>query len=466
VSEGLAPAGVEYFCRSSFEATAACSTTCLPARSWRCRPGRVGIEAAWRTVESRYEARPLRHPRAPGVAPAELCLSPADWNAAAGRSPAAAARGRGGDVTWPRCHAGHRQRRGDSGPVSTRPAATIHEFRRESRAHPGCVLLVAESPGRRELLFDLLRPEGVSRARSPAGKSSPRAMRRSRSRWRHSPRASPSGSAGRDLRRGTALRRPRAARSDAGVARTAIRRGIISSWLTCGPGRLWCTRTTASGRYLGSRPWMPAHAGRSPGAGVRRGRPALRAGAGARSALAATTGAPAETAPLVTSSAATSGRRPGRRAAAKIRRRRGGSCSTSTRAVRHARAIGVEVDEGGCGLRGGLPSRRRGPGPRRSAGASTTCARAPDETGSSAATLLRKPSSRCARRSSACRVAAVAVLVPRRCSPSSTTQPSPTVRRLAQSRSSCFASHDAHYSAATRRQKGVLAGLADGKVTS
>jgi transcription-repair coupling factor (superfamily II helicase) len=96
------------------------------------------------------------------LAPAELCLPPADWNTAAGRRPRLLLGGAGADEAWPAVSTW------EPGCAEVVPArldarrpATIQEFAAGLRAHPGRVLLVAESPGRRELLFDLLRPEGL-----------------------------------------------------------------------------------------------------------------------------------------------------------------------------------------------------------------------------------------------------------------------------------------------------------------
>jgi transcription-repair coupling factor (superfamily II helicase) len=169
VGEGLAPAGVEYYLPLFFDATASLFDY-LPAGAVVVLPAghESGLAAAWRTVESRHEERryDIEHPV---LAPAELCLPPAEWHEAAGRRPRLLLAGTSGsevpsgvepvpsvagmlDLATTEVTPAH---------LDARRPATVQEFAARLRAHPGRVLLVAESPGRREHLYDLLRPAGV-----------------------------------------------------------------------------------------------------------------------------------------------------------------------------------------------------------------------------------------------------------------------------------------------------------------
>jgi len=162
VGEGLAPAGIEYYLPLFFETTSSLfdylpdgTVVALPADH------EAGLDDAWRTVETRHEERgyDIEHPV---LDPAELCLPPAEWLAAAGARSQLLLGGAGADEPGAGTVAV------DLG-TSEAPAArldarreeTIRAFAERLAAHPGRVLLAAESPGRRELLFDLLRPFGV-----------------------------------------------------------------------------------------------------------------------------------------------------------------------------------------------------------------------------------------------------------------------------------------------------------------
>jgi len=162
VSEGLAPAGVEYYLPLFFEETASLFDY-LPQGAVVVLPAGYPqkLDAAWNTVESRYEEHryDIEHPV---LAPADLCLPPAQWTATATRYPCLLL------ADAPPGEALPADRILDLGSSEVTPArldarrpATISEFAERLATHPGRVLLVAESPGRRELLFDLLRPAGI-----------------------------------------------------------------------------------------------------------------------------------------------------------------------------------------------------------------------------------------------------------------------------------------------------------------
>ena len=171
VGEGLAPAGIEYYLPLFFEQTASLFDY-LPEDSVIALPAghEALLRAAWQDLEARYEERryDIEHPV---LAPAEVFLPPEEWTAAAAPTP----------QLWLADGAG------TPGPETLAPEAlpagtpvvdcgtslaeavrldarrddTIRAFAARLAGHPGRVLLAAESPGRRELLFDLLRPFGI-----------------------------------------------------------------------------------------------------------------------------------------------------------------------------------------------------------------------------------------------------------------------------------------------------------------
>ncbi len=162
VGEGLAPAGIEYYLPLFFDGTATLfdylpgdAALVLPAD---CEAGLAGALAA---IEERYEEHryDIEHPV---LAPAEIFLTPEAWLARARGLPHAELSGAGtGEAV-------------DGAAVSVIAAAdapavrldmrreeTIAAFAAALRTSTSRVLLAAESPGRRELLLDLLRPQRV-----------------------------------------------------------------------------------------------------------------------------------------------------------------------------------------------------------------------------------------------------------------------------------------------------------------
>ena len=114
-----------------------------------------GLEAAWRTVESRYEERryDIEHPV---LAPAEVFFPPEEWSTAAavrpqvwleapGATAVAEPSAAADDVVD--CHA----TAADFVRLDARREESIRGFASRLDSHAGRVLLVAESPGRREL---------------------------------------------------------------------------------------------------------------------------------------------------------------------------------------------------------------------------------------------------------------------------------------------------------------------------
>jgi len=166
VGDGLAPAGIEYYLPLFFDATASLFDY-LPAGSVLALPAAHEelLRAAWRDVEARHEERryDIEHPV---LAPAEVFLPPAEWVDAAasrpqvwletpGATPTPIGAGTGLQVVA--CGTAE----APAVRLDQRREETIRSFAAQLDAHPGRVLIAAESPGRREQLFDLLRPFGV-----------------------------------------------------------------------------------------------------------------------------------------------------------------------------------------------------------------------------------------------------------------------------------------------------------------
>jgi len=158
VGDGLAPAGIEYYLPLFYERT--CSLfDYLPDGAVVALPAdhAAVLQAAWRTVEARYEERryDIEHPV---LAPAEICLPPEDWRAAAGLRPQLLLGGptrpeAPGDVETVDRGAGE----APHARIDTRREDTIRACADSLGRHAGRVLLA----GRREMLLDLLRPVGV-----------------------------------------------------------------------------------------------------------------------------------------------------------------------------------------------------------------------------------------------------------------------------------------------------------------
>jgi transcription-repair coupling factor (superfamily II helicase) len=166
VGEGLAPAGIEYYLPLFFDSTSSLFDY-LPAGSVAALPAGHDelLLGAWKDIEARYEERryDIEHPV---LAPAEVFLPPEEWaTASAGRpqvwlEPPGATAVAGAaiaDAEVVDCRAAA----ADFVRIDARREDTIRAFASRLESHAGRVLLVAESPGRRELLFDLLRPFGV-----------------------------------------------------------------------------------------------------------------------------------------------------------------------------------------------------------------------------------------------------------------------------------------------------------------
>jgi len=162
IGDGIAPAGIEYFLPLFFESTAPLFDY-LPDGTVVALPGDYPIDlaGAWRDIDERFEERryDIEHPV---LAPAEVFLRPEEWTAAAtsrrrvllGTGPADGEAPSDLSIDLGSAPAPALR-------LDPRREDSIRHFAGRLAAHGGRVLLAAESPGRRELLFDLLRPHGI-----------------------------------------------------------------------------------------------------------------------------------------------------------------------------------------------------------------------------------------------------------------------------------------------------------------
>ena len=162
VGEGLAPAGIEYYLPLFFEQTSGLldylpSTAVVALGSDHGR----ALAAAWQTLEERHEERryDIEHPV---LKPAEICIPPEEWFAQATGRPhivLGSATAEESATTLPAVDVGAGE--APSARIDQRREETIRAFAQQLNASAGRVLIAAESPGRRELLLELLRPLGV-----------------------------------------------------------------------------------------------------------------------------------------------------------------------------------------------------------------------------------------------------------------------------------------------------------------
>ncbi|HLJ38202.1 MAG TPA: transcription-repair coupling factor [Steroidobacteraceae bacterium] len=163
VGEGLAPAGIEFYQPLFFESTATLIDY-LPANAVIVHDAALpGVLArTWADIEARYEER--RHDiERPVLAPRELFLDPAEIDAQLGRfaSVTLSAPKADTELGAPRPEvrnfptAAPRELRIDV--RAEQPFAVLDDFLRDFH---GRVLLAADSPGRREVLAEMLRAHG------------------------------------------------------------------------------------------------------------------------------------------------------------------------------------------------------------------------------------------------------------------------------------------------------------------
>ena len=163
VSEGIAPAGIEFYVPLFFEQTATLFDY-LPANAVvvhdAALPG--ALDKAWRDVEARYEDR--RHDiERPVLPPAELFINPEEIETRLAAFASITLNAFKTDT----------ELQGVAPQISNFPTAAARELRIDVHAeHPfapldlflnefaGRVLIAADSPGRREVLLDMLRGHG------------------------------------------------------------------------------------------------------------------------------------------------------------------------------------------------------------------------------------------------------------------------------------------------------------------
>src|SRR6266849_3679345 len=151
VSNGVAPAGIEYYLPLFFERTATLFDY-LPKSATVCMHGEVhqGLTEFWRDAQSRHQllagdrARPL-------LPPAELFLSAEDFFVRAKTFKRADLEGGGGPSAHPLPELA----------VERRAADPLHRLKAFLAEMPARVMLLAESPGRRETLAQYLAEYGL-----------------------------------------------------------------------------------------------------------------------------------------------------------------------------------------------------------------------------------------------------------------------------------------------------------------
>jgi transcription-repair coupling factor (superfamily II helicase) len=168
VSEGLAPAGVEFYLPLFFERTATLLDY-LPANAVMVRDAALAsaLERSWSAIEARYEDR--RHDiERPVLTPGELFVDPAELEGRLERFASIALEAFAADTTLsvgasPEVRnfptAAPRELRID--PRSERPLAALDGFLEK---FGGRVLIAADSPGRREVLAQMLTGHGLEAA--------------------------------------------------------------------------------------------------------------------------------------------------------------------------------------------------------------------------------------------------------------------------------------------------------------
>jgi transcription-repair coupling factor (superfamily II helicase) len=163
VSEGLAPAGIEFYLPLFFEQTATLLDY-LPANAVIVRDAALpaALDRAWSGIAIRYEDR--RHDiERPVLAPAELFTEPRELEANLGGFSSLTLEAFKADTTLGAASAdvrnfptvAPRELRVD--PRAEQPLAALDGFLTE---FGGRVLIAADSPGRREVLHELLRAHG------------------------------------------------------------------------------------------------------------------------------------------------------------------------------------------------------------------------------------------------------------------------------------------------------------------
>ena len=163
VGDGLAPAGIEYYLPLFFESTSTLFDY-LPDDAVLVLPENTAgaLAAAMRAIEERHEEHryDIEHPV---LAPAEVFLEPQEWLTRARARPYAELET--SDAAADADDASRSVVAARDAPdlrLDLRHEDSITAFAAAVRASESRILLAAESPGRRELLLDLLRPHGIA----------------------------------------------------------------------------------------------------------------------------------------------------------------------------------------------------------------------------------------------------------------------------------------------------------------
>ena len=254
VSEGLAPPGVEFYLPLFFEETATLLDY-VPRNAVLVEP--AGFDAAVADsltgIAQRYEDR--RHDiERPLLPPLDLYLERADVDTAVGVRPRISIDAFSSDAADP----GHRfataaPREARVDVRSDAPLAALSELLTQLR---GRVLIAADSPGRREVLQELLLAQGekidVGRglARVPNLGRVARTHRRTRNRRPHHPRSATRRAVGE-----SAVRSARPPGAGVAAGQRAIPKRFSAICRTSRLGPPWCTSSTASGVTSDCRPW-------------------------------------------------------------------------------------------------------------------------------------------------------------------------------------------------------------------
>jgi transcription-repair coupling factor (superfamily II helicase) len=162
VGDGLAPPGIEYYLPLFHEETATLFDY-LPAGAVVAVTASIRdtLHAMWRSIAERHEEHryDVEHPV---LDPDEIFVPPEEWERAYGQFPRLLlGEGAQDDDAGSAVVVDLRTREAPPLVVDQRHEQSIQALAGRLASHPGRVLLAAESPGRRELLLELLRPHGL-----------------------------------------------------------------------------------------------------------------------------------------------------------------------------------------------------------------------------------------------------------------------------------------------------------------
>jgi len=167
LGDGIASAGIEHYLPLFHEQTATLFDY-LPARSVLVLPGDEVAQLAetWRMIEERHAER-CHDIERPILDPAELYLDPTQWSALAGQRPRILLQG-GSEPDASVASIDFGAEPPPAARLDPRRPESVTAFALQLREDThGRTLIAAESPGRRELLLEQLRTQGLSPAQVP-----------------------------------------------------------------------------------------------------------------------------------------------------------------------------------------------------------------------------------------------------------------------------------------------------------